>query len=147
MVRRSASNVRGVKTTATTPSGVNVASSSVFGSPSTLPRSKKSALSESPLLRAAPISGVMPEWEKVESPIVQITGTAEFSEVFFNDARTAGDNIVGEVNGGWKVAMGTLEFERGASTLGQQMLFHNELDQIIEVAKRNGKAEVSAFTA
>jgi len=73
-------------------------------------------------------------------PIVQLTGDSEFSEVFFNDARTAADNIVGEVNGGWKVAMGTLEFERGASTLGQQMGFHNELQQIIDIAVANGRA-------
>lgn len=74
-------------------------------------------------------------------PIVQLTGDAEFSEVFFNDARTAAENVVGEVNGGWKVASGTLVFERGASTLGQQMLFQNELDEIIALAKRNGRAE------
>jgi len=74
-------------------------------------------------------------------PIVQMTGDAEFSETFFSDAKTPHDNIVGEVNGGWKVAMGTLAFERGASTLGQQMSFQNELDQIIEVAKRNGRGE------
>jgi alkylation response protein AidB-like acyl-CoA dehydrogenase len=74
-------------------------------------------------------------------PIVQMTGDAEFSETFFSDARTARDNIVGEVNGGWAVAMGTLAFERGASTLGQQMNFQNELNAIIEVAKANGKAK------
>ena len=74
-------------------------------------------------------------------PIVQMTGDAEFSETFFSDARTAKDNIVGEVNGGWAVAMGTLAFERGASTLGQQMNFQNELNAIIEVAKANGKAK------
>ncbi|MCP4037036.1 MAG: acyl-CoA dehydrogenase, partial [bacterium] len=74
-------------------------------------------------------------------PIEQMTGDSEFSEVFFDNARTAADNIVGGVNGGWKVAMGTLAFERGASTLGQQMLFHNELEQIIEIAKSNGKAK------
>jgi len=74
-------------------------------------------------------------------PIVQMTGDAEFSETFFNDARTAADNVVGAVNGGWKVSMGTLEFERGASTLGQQMSFQNELDEIIAIAKENGAAE------
>jgi alkylation response protein AidB-like acyl-CoA dehydrogenase len=74
-------------------------------------------------------------------PIVQMTGDAEFSEVFFNDARTPAENIVGEVNGGWKVAMGTLEFERGASTLGQQMSFQNELQQIIDIAVENGRAQ------
>jgi alkylation response protein AidB-like acyl-CoA dehydrogenase len=73
-------------------------------------------------------------------PIVQMTGDSEFSEVFFNDARTAEENIVGDVNGGWKVSMGTLAFERGASTLGQQMNFNNELEAIIEIARRNGKA-------
>ena len=73
-------------------------------------------------------------------PILQMTGDSEFSETFFNDARTSRDNLVGEVNGGWAVAMGTLAFERGASTLGQQMSFQNELDEIIVLAKRNGRA-------
>jgi len=74
-------------------------------------------------------------------PILQMTGDAEFSETFFSDARTAKENIVGEVNAGWAVSMGTLTFERGASTLGQQMSFQNELNEIIEIAKRNGKSE------
>jgi alkylation response protein AidB-like acyl-CoA dehydrogenase len=74
-------------------------------------------------------------------PIAQLTGDSEFSEVFFNDARTSSANIVGDVNGGWKVAMETLAFERGASTLGQQMLFANELQQIIDVAVANGRAK------
>jgi alkylation response protein AidB-like acyl-CoA dehydrogenase len=74
-------------------------------------------------------------------PIVQITGSSEFSEVFFDGARTAAENIVGEINGGWAVAMGTLAFERGASTLGQQLNFQNELQRIIDIAKTNGKAE------
>ncbi|MBW2723545.1 MAG: acyl-CoA dehydrogenase family protein [Deltaproteobacteria bacterium] len=74
-------------------------------------------------------------------PIEQMTGDSEFSEVFFNDARTAADNIVGGENGGWKIAMGTLAFERGASTLGQQMLFNNELERIISIARENGKAK------
>ncbi len=74
-------------------------------------------------------------------PIEQMTGDSEFCEVFFNDARAARDDVVGDVDGGWKVAMGTLAFERGASTLGQQMLFQNELDQVIAIARRNGKAE------
>jgi alkylation response protein AidB-like acyl-CoA dehydrogenase len=73
-------------------------------------------------------------------PIVQMTGDSEFSEVFFSDARTAENNLVGVAGGGWSVAMGTLAFERGASTLGQQMLFQNELDEIIQIAKQNGRA-------
>jgi alkylation response protein AidB-like acyl-CoA dehydrogenase len=73
-------------------------------------------------------------------PIVQMTGDSEFSEVFFDGARTAAENIVGEPGDGWKVAMGTLAFERGALTLGQQLAFRNELAQVIEIAKRNGAA-------
>jgi len=74
-------------------------------------------------------------------PIVQMTGDSEFSEVFFDNARTAAGNIVGGVNGGWKVAMGTLAFERGASTLGQQMSFANELQQVIDIAVANGRSK------
>ncbi len=71
-------------------------------------------------------------------PIVQATGTSEFNEVFFDGARTSAENIVGEVDGGWRVAMGTLAFERGALTLGQQLTFMNEWREIIETAKRRG---------
>lgn len=78
-------------------------------------------------------------------PIVQITGDSEFSEVFFDGARTAAENIVGAPGDGWKVAMGTLAFERGASTLGQQLLFQNELDEICRVAKANGAASDPAI--
>ena len=74
-------------------------------------------------------------------PIKQMSGGSSFCEVFFSDARTAKNNIVGAAGGGWAVAMGTLAFERGASTLGQQMLFQNELDEIIRIAKQNGKGE------
>jgi alkylation response protein AidB-like acyl-CoA dehydrogenase len=74
-------------------------------------------------------------------PIVQVTGTSEFNEVFFDGARTDVANVVGEVNGGWKVAMGTLAFERGTSTLGQQLAFENELTRITELARKNGRAD------
>ncbi len=73
-------------------------------------------------------------------PIRQMTGEAEFNEVFFDNAETAADNIVGQPGDGWKVAMATLAFERGVSTLGQQMHFKNELDELIALAKANGAA-------
>jgi alkylation response protein AidB-like acyl-CoA dehydrogenase len=74
-------------------------------------------------------------------PIEQITGTSEFNEVFFDEAHCDADDIVGAPGDGWKVAMGLLGFERGVSTLGQQMQFQNELDDIIRVAKNNGAAQ------
>ncbi len=73
-------------------------------------------------------------------PIEQITGTSEFNEVFFDDAQCDADDIVGQPGDGWKVAMGLLGFERGVSTLGQQMDFQNELDQIVALARANGAA-------
>lgn len=71
-------------------------------------------------------------------PIEQITGTSEFNEVFFDDAECAAEDIVGLPGEGWKVAMGLLGFERGVSTLGQQMQFQNELDEVVKLAKSNG---------
>lgn len=73
-------------------------------------------------------------------PITQITGTSEFNEVFFDDALCDVDDIVGAPGDGWKVAMGLLGFERGVSTLGQQMQFQNELNEIIKIAQENGAA-------
>jgi alkylation response protein AidB-like acyl-CoA dehydrogenase len=74
-------------------------------------------------------------------PIRQVTGTSEFNEVFFDGALARSVDVVGGVNQGWKVAMGTLAFERGASTLGQQLNFRNELDQVVAVARRNGRID------
>jgi alkylation response protein AidB-like acyl-CoA dehydrogenase len=70
--------------------------------------------------------------------IEQLTGGAEFNEVFFTGARTAADLVVGEPGQGWAVAMGLLGFERGVSTLGDQVGFRRELDALVEVAKSNG---------
>jgi alkylation response protein AidB-like acyl-CoA dehydrogenase len=73
-------------------------------------------------------------------PIRQLTGTAEFNEVFFDGARTTRDMVVGEPGDGWRVAMATLAIERGVSTLGQQVGYQRELDALIDAARRNGAA-------
>ncbi len=78
-------------------------------------------------------------------PIVQLTGTAEFNEVFFSETRIADDLLVGEVDRGWEVAMGLLSFERGASTLGQQFAFHREFEAIMSLALANGKSTQLVF--
>ncbi|MFJ1764309.1 acyl-CoA dehydrogenase family protein [Amycolatopsis sp. NPDC088138] len=74
-------------------------------------------------------------------PIVQLTGTAEFNEVFFDGARTHRDLAVGEPGDGWRVAMGTLAFERGVATLGQQVGFRRELTALTELAENTGALE------
>ncbi|MQU55456.1 acyl-CoA dehydrogenase family protein [Pseudomonas sp. FSL R10-1339] len=74
-------------------------------------------------------------------PIRQLTGTSEFNEVFFDQARASADNLIGQPGDGWKIAMALLGFERGVSTLGQQMQFQNELDEVVRIAKANGTAQ------
>ncbi|MFI1196224.1 acyl-CoA dehydrogenase family protein [Micromonospora sp. NPDC020750] len=71
-------------------------------------------------------------------PITQLTGSSEFNEVFFDDAVTAAENIVGQPGDGWRVATGTLAFERGVATLGQQLGFARELDDVIGTARAGG---------
>ncbi|MNP72742.1 hypothetical protein D3C76_1693530 [compost metagenome] len=73
-------------------------------------------------------------------PIQQLTGTCEFNEVFFDQVVTSVDNLVGQPGDGWKIAMALLGFERGVSTLGQQMQFHNELEEVMSLAQSNGAA-------
>jgi alkylation response protein AidB-like acyl-CoA dehydrogenase len=74
-------------------------------------------------------------------PLRQMTGTAEFNEVFFDDARTDKSLVVGDVDDGWKVAMATLGFERGTAFFSQQLGFQRELADLIEVARANGSIE------
>ena len=71
-------------------------------------------------------------------PIRQLTGDSEFNEVFFDEARTERDLVVGEPGQGWRVAMATLGFERGAATVGQQVGFLRDLDELVALAKRTG---------
>ncbi|MFD8566875.1 acyl-CoA dehydrogenase family protein [Streptomyces sp. NPDC059639] len=73
-------------------------------------------------------------------PITQLTGTSEFNEVFFDGARTDAAHIVGAPGDGWQVAMATLGFERGVSTLGQQVGFRQELEALVALARSNGAA-------
>ncbi|MBV8862403.1 MAG: acyl-CoA dehydrogenase family protein [Mycobacterium sp.] len=74
-------------------------------------------------------------------PIVQLTGDSEFNEVFFDDARTDAELVVGDPGDGWRVAMGTLTFERGVSTLGQQIVYARELKGVVELAKSTGAVD------
>ena len=70
--------------------------------------------------------------------ITQPDGTAEFCEVFFDDARCPKDNVVGGVNNGWKVANSTLAFERGQSATTGYRRFAEEYRQMVEAATANG---------
>ncbi len=69
-------------------------------------------------------------------PLRQITGGAEFNEVFFEDVRVPKTQLVGGLNEGWKIAMTTLTHERGSASFGIQVDIKRALDDIIEMAQR-----------
>ena len=73
--------------------------------------------------------------------IKTIVGSSEFNEVFFTEARTAKENVVGAVNDGWKTAMATLGFERGTAFLGQQLKFEEEMRHLIAEAQKRGRTD------
>ncbi|MFI1208703.1 acyl-CoA dehydrogenase family protein [Streptomyces sp. NPDC020802] len=74
-------------------------------------------------------------------PIRQMTGTSEFNEVFFDGAHARVEHVVGGEGNGWQVAMSLLGFERGVSTLAQQIGFAQELGQVLETAVVTGAAD------
>ncbi|MFF3613631.1 acyl-CoA dehydrogenase family protein [Streptomyces sp. NPDC002580] len=73
-------------------------------------------------------------------PIRQLTGTSEFNEVFFDGALARADHVVGGAGNGWRVAMSLLGFERGVSTLAQQIGFAQELGCVLRTAVATGAA-------
>ncbi|MDT9697020.1 acyl-CoA dehydrogenase family protein [Streptomyces sp. P17] len=71
-------------------------------------------------------------------PIRQLTGTSDFNEVFFDGAHARVEHVVGGEGQGWQVAMSLLGFERGVSTLAQQIGFARELERVVKVAVETG---------
>jgi len=74
-------------------------------------------------------------------PIKMISGESEFNEVFFTDARCAKDAYVGQINGGWAVAMTLLGFERGAGSTTQAIRFKAEFERLRSLATERGVAD------
>ena len=72
-------------------------------------------------------------------PIRMITGESEFNEVFFDGARTPAHNVVGQVNGGWGVAMTLLGYERGEAAATMPIEFRIELDRLLRLASERGR--------
>ena len=66
-------------------------------------------------------------------PLVQITGDANFNEVFFEDVKVPKKNLIGEKNQGWQVAITTLMFERSGIGGGRDMM--GQVKELVELAK------------
>jgi len=69
-------------------------------------------------------------------PLRQITGEAEFNEIFFDDVRVPRENLLGPLNGGWGVALTTLMNERATLALATVMRFRNVFDDLAELGRR-----------
>ncbi|MGB2852577.1 MAG: acyl-CoA dehydrogenase [Solirubrobacterales bacterium] len=79
------------------------------------------------------------EQEGVEvRPLLQITGEAEFNEVFFNEAFVPDENVIGGVGNGWMVAITTLMNERAGLGASAAVGISNDLDALVEMINQRG---------
>jgi alkylation response protein AidB-like acyl-CoA dehydrogenase len=69
-------------------------------------------------------------------PMTQITGHAEFSELFLEDVVVPRENLLGQLGDGWKIAMYTLGHERGTAALPRQVKLRTWLDRAVSIAAR-----------
>lgn len=75
-------------------------------------------------------------------PLRQISGESEFNETFFDDVVVPAENIVGDVNDGWRIAMTTLAYERGPEdALGRQIRFKQELDKLLDTVSEQKRGD------
>jgi alkylation response protein AidB-like acyl-CoA dehydrogenase len=64
----------------------------------------------------------------------QMSGESEFCEIFFRDVRVPKENVIGKVNDGWRVAMGTLMHERGTFGAALQVNYKRNFNRLVEIA-------------
>lgn len=74
-------------------------------------------------------------------PLVQITGSPEFNELFLTEARVPASMVVGGVGNGWKVALTTLMNERAGLAFFLQVRLRQALDRLVAAARANGLAD------
>ena len=74
-------------------------------------------------------------------PLRQMTGTTHFAEVFFTDVHVPRQNLIGDLNNGWRVTMGSLAHERGGLWVQSVAGVDYALRSLIELAKRTGQAD------
>ena len=71
-------------------------------------------------------------------PLRHITGAAEFAEVFFDDVEVPAENLVGTINDGWRITMGSLAHERGGLWVQGVATCDHALRDLIAMCKRRG---------
>jgi len=83
-------------------------------------------------------------------PIRQLTGEAEFCEVFFEDVFVPQDALLGGLNQGWRIAMAAASFERGTYFIPRLVRFSQELRQVRALAlqaDKQGRVPASSASA
>jgi alkylation response protein AidB-like acyl-CoA dehydrogenase len=78
-------------------------------------------------------------------PLRQITGEAEFNELFIEGARIPDANVVGGVGNGWKVALTTLMNERAGLGFALQVRLRHLLDDLFAAAAERGLLEDALY--
>ena len=73
-------------------------------------------------------------------PLRQITGEAEFNEMFLDNVRVPRENLVGKLNEGWGVAITTLAYERDALTFIRHISLRNALHRLLALVRDRGRA-------
>src|SRR5437879_5664464 len=73
-------------------------------------------------------------------PLRQITGEAEFNEMFLDNVRVPRENLVGKLNEGWGVALTTLAYERDALTFIRHISLRNALHRLLALVRERGRA-------
>jgi alkylation response protein AidB-like acyl-CoA dehydrogenase len=82
------------------------------------------------------------EQDEVEvRPLRQITGEAEFNEIFMEGAYVSDENVVGGVNNGWNVAITTLMHERAGLGAAAALQLGVALDELMELIRERGLAD------
>jgi len=76
-------------------------------------------------------------------PLRQITGEAEFNEIFFTDVEVPVENLLGEEGAGWQVAMTTLLHERGTLGFALTAALEVAVNRLLEVAREHGNGDAA----
>jgi alkylation response protein AidB-like acyl-CoA dehydrogenase len=74
------------------------------------------------------------------APLEMLNGELEFAEVFFDDVVVSADRMLGELNGGWAVAMSILPYERSSCFWQRIAFLYRRLERLVEIAPNNDRA-------
>ncbi len=74
-------------------------------------------------------------------PLRDLTGGADFSEIFFEDVRVPVSNRIGAENDGWRLVRTSLGHERAAGTMNQAAMYRRVVDELIELARSRGATQ------